>query len=135
MTSPAAELYERDFYAWTQLQARELRRFAATRPNLPLDLPNLVEEVRDLGRDYRDDVRSWTARVIKHLLLLEQSPARDPRPGWVGEVAQFRIDIREKLSRSITRDSWAGPALGDSHWVSFLPTSPSPTLSVWPSIR
>jgi hypothetical protein len=104
MASSAAELYERDFYAWPQLQARELRRFASTRPNVPLDLPNLVEEVGDLGRDYRDDVRSWTARIMQRLLLLEHSPARDPRPGWVGEVAQFRVDIREKLSKSIVRD-------------------------------
>jgi Domain of unknown function DUF29 len=104
MASTAADLYEQDFYAWTQLQARELRRFAATRPNVPLDLPNLVEEVRHLGRDHRDDVRSWAARIMQHLLLLEHSPARDPRPGWVGEIAQFRIDIRGKLSKSIARD-------------------------------
>jgi hypothetical protein len=34
----AADLYEDDFYAWTQLQAKELRRFARSRPSLPLDL-------------------------------------------------------------------------------------------------
>ena len=39
--SPAG-LYENDFYAWTQLQAKELRRFARTRPNLPLDLVHLA---------------------------------------------------------------------------------------------
>jgi hypothetical protein len=104
MTGPAAELYERDFYAWTQLQARELRRFAATRPNVPLDLPRLVEEVRDLGRDYRASVRSWVARIMEDLLLLEHSPARDPRPGWAGEIAQFRVDIDRKLTRTLRRD-------------------------------
>jgi hypothetical protein len=50
MAEIPAELYERDFYAWTQAQARELRRFASTRPNLPLDLPHLAEEIADLGR-------------------------------------------------------------------------------------
>jgi hypothetical protein len=29
---PVDDLYERDFFAWTQSQARELRRFARTRP-------------------------------------------------------------------------------------------------------
>jgi Domain of unknown function DUF29 len=104
MTDAAAELYERDFYAWTQLQARELRRFAATRPNVPLDLPNLVEEVRDLGRDYRASVRSWTTRIMQHLLLLEHSPARDPRPGWAGEIAEFRNEITERLTKTLERD-------------------------------
>ena len=72
-----AELYEQDFYAWTQAQARELRRFADTRPNLPLDLPHLAEEIADLGKEQRNSLRSWTTRVIEHLLLLEHSPAID----------------------------------------------------------
>ena len=58
MTVQPAELYERDFYAWTQAQARGLRRFAATRPNLPLDLPHLAEEIADLGKERRDALRS-----------------------------------------------------------------------------
>jgi hypothetical protein len=70
-----ADLYEHDFYAWTQLQAKELRRFARSRPNLPLDLPHIAEEIADLGRSQRDSLRSWTAHVIEHLLLLEHSPA------------------------------------------------------------
>jgi hypothetical protein len=78
-TRPAEDLYEHDFFAWTQLQARELRRFARTRPNLPLDLMHLAEEVADLGKEQRHALRSWTARIIEHLLLLEHSPAEAPR--------------------------------------------------------
>jgi hypothetical protein len=52
------QLYESDFYAWTQAQAKELRRFARTRPNLPLDLAHLAEEIRDLGKSERDAVFS-----------------------------------------------------------------------------
>ena len=58
------QLYDDDFFAWTQLQARELRRFARTRPNLPLDLAHIAEEIADLGTERRNAVRSWTARVI-----------------------------------------------------------------------
>jgi len=46
---PTEHLYEQDFFAWTQLQARELRRFGRTRPNLPLDFEHLAEEVADLA--------------------------------------------------------------------------------------
>ena len=81
----AADLYEHDFYAWTQLQAKELRRFARSRPNLPLDLPHIAEEIADLRRSQRDSLRSWTAHVIEHLLLFEHPPAREPRRGWIGE--------------------------------------------------
>ena len=35
-TSTPEKLYETDFYAWTQ--AKELRRFARTRPDLPHDV-------------------------------------------------------------------------------------------------
>ena len=104
MPAPPAELYERDFYAWTQAQARELRRFAATRPNLPLDLPHLAEEVADLGKDRRDALRSWVRRVIEHLLLLEHSPASEPRAHWAGEIAAFRNDINDRLSGTLRRD-------------------------------
>jgi hypothetical protein len=93
--SPDA-LYEEDFFAWTQLQARELRRFARTRPNVPLDLQHLAEEIADLGKEHRNAVRSWTIRILEHLLLLEHSPAREARRGWQREVRSFcdQIDLR-----------------------------------------
>src|SRR5947209_18441405 len=93
MTTSPTDLYEQDCYAWTQAQARELRRFAATRPNLPLDLPHLAEEIADLGKDRRDALRSWATRIIEHLLLLEHSPAQDPRRHWTREVISFRREI------------------------------------------
>ena len=43
------QLYEEDFFAWTQLKAEKLRRFARPRPNLPLDLPHIAEEIAELG--------------------------------------------------------------------------------------
>ncbi len=104
MAEIPAELYERDFYAWTQAQARELRRFASTRPNLPLDLPHLAAEIADLGRDRRDALRSWVLRIIEHLLLLDHSPSREPRAHWEGEIAAFRNDIGDRLTRALKRD-------------------------------
>ena len=99
-----ADLYEQDFYAWTQAQARELRRLKATRPNLPLDLPHLALEIADLGKDRRDSLRSWTVRLLEHLLLLQYSPARDPRRGWIAEIVDFRRDIARRLTRTLRRD-------------------------------
>jgi hypothetical protein len=85
-----AELYDRDFFAWTQFQARGLQRFARTRPNLPLDLEHLAEEVRDLGTEQRNALRSWTRKIIEQLLLLDTSPSDEPRRGWEDEIETFR---------------------------------------------
>ena len=103
-TRPAADLYEHDFFAWTQLQARELRRFARTRPNLPLALAHLAEEVADLGKEHRNALRSWTVRIIEHLLLLEHSPAEAPRRGWIDEIVGFRDEIEARLTPTLRRD-------------------------------
>ena len=99
----ATNLHEDDFFAWTQLQAKELRKFARTRPNLPLDLAHIAEEIADLGTEQRNAVRSWTARVIEHLLLLEHSPASDPRRGWTNEIVTRRRDIERRLTPVLHR--------------------------------
>jgi len=101
---PAAELYEDDFYAWSQLQAKELRRFARARPNLPLDLVHIAEEIADLGIEHRRRIRSWTRRILEHLLLLEHSPAQEPRRGWIVEIVSFRREISDHLTATLHRD-------------------------------
>ncbi len=100
----AGEQYEDDFFAWTRSQARELRRFARSRPNLPLDLEHIAEEIADLGRSRRNSLRSWTRRIIEHLLLLEHSRAGEPRRGWIDEVLNFRSEIDDRLSATLRRD-------------------------------
>jgi hypothetical protein len=104
MTDTPAELYDRDFFAWTQEQARALRRFTATHPNLPLDLPHLAEEIADLGKEQRNGLRSWTTQIMLHLLLLEHSPAQEPRVGWENEVCRCRLDIDARLTPTLRRD-------------------------------
>jgi hypothetical protein len=103
-TAAAERLYDEDFFAWTRLQAKELRRFGRTRPNVALDVRHIAEEIADLGKERRDSLRSWTARITEHLLLLEHSPAREPRRGWIDEVVNFRAEIERRLTPSLRRD-------------------------------
>jgi hypothetical protein len=97
-------LYDQDFFAWTQLQAKELRRFARTRPNVALDVRHIAEEIADLGKERRDALRSWTARILERLLLLEHSPAKEPRRGWIDEIVNFRSEIERRLTPTLERD-------------------------------
>jgi hypothetical protein len=105
MSSKSVEqLYDEDFFAWTKVQARELRRFARLRPKVDLDLRHIAEEIADLGNERRDALRSWTRRIIEHLLLLQYSPAKEPRSGWADEVDAFRDEIEERLTATLRRD-------------------------------
>ena len=57
-----------------------------------------------MGKEQRNALRSWTVRIVEHLLLLEHSPAETPRRGWIDEVANFRREIDLRLSATLRRD-------------------------------
>jgi hypothetical protein len=96
----ARDLYDRDWYAWTQDQAARLRAWPEhLRPN-GLDVEHLAEEVEDLGGSQRRAVESHLRLIALHLLKLEFHPARDSRGHWVGEVAAFRDTIGTELRDS-----------------------------------
>ena len=99
---PDGPRYEDDFYAWTQYQAEVLRTLK-TRDNR-FDRDNLVEEVADLGRSYRDAVRSQVRRILIHFLKLTYSPARGPRFNWMSSIVDARSQLADKLSPTLRRD-------------------------------
>jgi Domain of unknown function DUF29 len=88
------ELYDEDFYVWTEAQARLLRerRFEA------LDLENLVEEVEGLGRAEKSRVLNNASVIIEHLLKLQFSPAREPRNLWRATIREHRRRLRRDLT-------------------------------------
>jgi Domain of unknown function DUF29 len=75
--SAPKELYDEDFYVWTQRQAELLR----ARKFQDLDLEHLIEEVAELGDTKLSVVLNNARVVIEHLLKLQHSPATDPRNG------------------------------------------------------
>jgi Domain of unknown function DUF29 len=82
----AKNLYDDDFYVWTEVQAELLRR----RQLEALDLDNLIEEVEGLADTKLAAVLSNAAVVIEHLLKLQHSPATDPRNSWRASVREHR---------------------------------------------
>jgi Domain of unknown function DUF29 len=94
------ELYEEDFYVWTQRQAELLR----ARKFEDLDLEHLIEEVEDLGGAVKKSVRSRTRTIIEHLLKLQHSPAVDPKPGWRDTVRTQRDDLLDDLTPTLGRE-------------------------------
>jgi Domain of unknown function DUF29 len=92
------ELYDQDFFLWTQEQAEALRRTKES--NLPLDWENLAEEIESLGKSDRRELAAQITRILRHLLKLEVSPAVEPRAGWRESVADARTAIELVLGDS-----------------------------------
>ena len=88
------DLYEQDFYVWTEVQAEHLRarRFEA------LDLENVIEEVDGLGRSEKGRVLNNASVVLEHLLKLQHSPAQEPRNAWRASVREHRRRLRRDLT-------------------------------------
>lgn len=83
------DLYERDFYAWTQDQALKLRSLSG---NNRFDVERVAEEIRDLGVSERKALESHVLNMLVHLLKLACSPAEKPRAIWIDEVLQFQSE-------------------------------------------
>jgi hypothetical protein len=93
-----SELYERDFYGWTQAQAAALRRAAAERVNLaaPVDWLNLAEEVESMGREQAAKLRSSLRLLLMHLLKWRHQPNLQSR-SWSNTIGRERDHIEECL--------------------------------------
>ena len=94
----SANLYDRDFFLWTQEQSAALRQ--AKDSNLPLDWENLAEEIESLGKSDRRQLRSQIRRVLRHLFKLDASPAQGPRAGWRSTIREARTEIEDVLRDS-----------------------------------
>jgi hypothetical protein len=95
-----ATLYEMDFYGWTQEQAAKLRALRDERPNLDLDVENILEEIDSLGRnDYRQ-LRSRLEEICIHLLKLQYSLSWEPRRGWKTSIDGQRYSLGRLLKES-----------------------------------
>jgi hypothetical protein len=105
MTMPKA-LYDEDFVLWTEEQAAALRRAKSFSPaksegsDLALDWENLAEEIESLGKSDRRELRSQLTGVLRHLLKLEASAAREPRAGWRATISEARNEIDGLLEDS-----------------------------------
>ncbi|MBD1928915.1 DUF29 domain-containing protein [Trichocoleus sp. FACHB-90] len=88
-------LYETDFYAWTQQQALLLQQQQWTQ----LDLPNLIEEIESLGKQQRAELRNRLSVLIGHLLKWEYQSERRSR-SWLATIRVQRRDIQELLEEN-----------------------------------
>lgn len=86
------DLYERDFYTWTQRQSALIRD---GRVDLA-DLVNIAEEIDSLGRSQVSELRSRYTVLCLHLLKKIVQPERDSR-SWTATIVEQRLEIERHL--------------------------------------
>ncbi|MFB2839754.1 DUF29 domain-containing protein [Floridanema evergladense] len=88
-------LYQTDFYAWTQAQVKFLQEGIWN----CLDIPNLVEEIESLGRQERQELRNRLGILLGHLLKWEFQSS-DRSKSWIATIREQRYRIINLLEES-----------------------------------
>lgn len=89
------ELYEKDFYEWTQKNAQLLREGRLSE----IDLDNLIEELESMGRSEKRAFVNRLAILISHLLKWQYQPERRSK-SWRSTIDTQRIDVADILEDS-----------------------------------
>lgn len=99
-------LYEADFYAWTQEQAKLLR---AQQWDL-VDVENLIEEVETLGRQERRELRNRLTVLLGHLLKWQFQPEKRSN-SWLATIREQRREVETLLQENPSLKSYLAEAL------------------------
>jgi len=90
-----ATAYDEDFFAWTEEQARLLRAGEFSQ----LDIANVADEIDDMGRSIRRELRNRLSVLTMHLLKWRYQPGYRSR-SWSGTISEQREQITELLEES-----------------------------------
>jgi hypothetical protein len=89
------QLYDCDFYAWTQTMADVLR----SRDWSALDVENLIEELDSLGRRERQELENRMIVLLAHLLKWQYQPENRSN-SWRASLREQRRRISKLLKES-----------------------------------
>ena len=89
-------LYERDFLRWTtdtvtKLKAKNFEQ---------LDLQNLIEEIEDLGRSQKKELKSRLLVLLEHLLKRLYVNSPDNHRGWEITINEQRRQLELEIEDS-----------------------------------
>lgn len=86
-------LYEKDFYAWTQEQARLIKEKTLEK----LDLEHLQEELRVMGAREKSELRSRLKILLMHLLKWKYQPNYINKKSLRFTIEEQRDQLNELL--------------------------------------
>ncbi|BAZ31986.1 hypothetical protein NIES4074_44600 [Cylindrospermum sp. NIES-4074] len=88
-------LYNQDFYLWTQTIAQQLKENKFNE----IDIPNLIEEIESMGRSEKRELRSRLIILLMHLLKWQYQPEKRSE-SWRSTITEQRICIEALLEDS-----------------------------------
>jgi len=90
-----ASLYDIDFYKWSQEQAQLLRlgRFNE------IDKENIIEEIEDMGKRQKQELRNRLAVLLMHLIKWRYQPVLQGR-SWMSTIKIQRFEIRDHIDEN-----------------------------------
>jgi hypothetical protein len=109
-TDLSTNLYDVDFYAWTQEQSILLSRGQWQ----SLDIENLVEEIESLGKQQKQELRNRLSVLIGHLLKWEFQPELRGK-SWKATIREQRNRINLHLKDNPSLKSYLDQAIIDSY--------------------
>lgn len=90
---PASAAYDRDFYSWSQEQARLVREGRWD----TVDRENVAEEIESLGREQFNKLESALRVLMLHMLKWDHQPERRSR-SWSISIRQQRLEVDDVLA-------------------------------------
>lgn len=107
-------LYEIDFYAWTEEQVSLLK----TQQWKELDTINLIEEIEALGRKERQELRNRLGILLGHLLKWQFQPNKRSN-SWLGTIREQRVQIKLLLEDSPSLKPYLDKVFPDAYELGF----------------
>ncbi|MBV8845753.1 MAG: DUF29 domain-containing protein [Bryobacterales bacterium] len=89
------ELYDRDFFEWTQRNADLLNKGCFDLA----DIPHIAEELADLGKSNQREVLSFLTRLILHLLKWQFQPSQQSG-SWAASIDDSRVQLERIFEQS-----------------------------------
>lgn len=107
---PSNDLYQTDFFAWTQQQAALLRE----RRWEDLDLENLIDEVQSVGRSDKREIESRLEVLLAHMLKWQYQPGRRGS-SWTSTILEQRRRLEGLLSDSPSLTMFAAEGVAEMY--------------------
>ncbi len=105
-----SEKYLTDFNLWINQTAQLLREHRWHE----IDVPNLIEEVEDLGKSERRGIASQLNRLLLHLLKWQYQPQRRS-DSWLDSITDARTQIELAIEDSPSLGSYPVEQLEESY--------------------
>ncbi|MBE9224598.1 DUF29 domain-containing protein [Phormidium sp. LEGE 05292] len=110
MNLPLIDLYETDFYAWTQKQVELLRQ----RDLNNLDIENLIEEINFLGKQEKQEIVNRLSVLLGHLLKWEYQPDKRTK-SWIRTIREQRKKIKKLIKENPSLKPFLDEAIEEAY--------------------